>query len=153
MLRRILLLLTILGNALLLAFVAADSNAQTISKVVTGPPVQPVANPCQRFNAGSTVRNPPALFSSNGVLSVRFSYQQTTDSAGRLLHCFMTPDGLQDPTLHVKPGDRLSITVTNNTPASPLGEIFNPPNCGDDQVEFTPPDSSGNFAGSATNIH
>jgi FtsP/CotA-like multicopper oxidase with cupredoxin domain len=151
--RRILLLFTILGNVLLLAFAATDSSAQTISKVVTGPPVQPVANPCQRFSAGDTVRNPPALFSSNGVLSVRFSYQQTTDSAGRLLHCFMTPDGLQDPTLHVKPGDRLSITVTNNTPASPLGEMFNPPNCGDDTVEFTPPAAGAASVGSSVNIH
>jgi FtsP/CotA-like multicopper oxidase with cupredoxin domain len=30
----------------------------------------------------------------------------------------MTPSGLENPTLHVKPGDTLSITVTNNTPFS-----------------------------------
>src|SRR5690348_2881877 len=77
-------------------------------------PVAPVANPCApRFAAGSTIHNPPALFSSHGVLNVRFSYQQTTDSVGRLLHCFMTEDGLQEPTLHVNPGDTLNITVTN----------------------------------------
>lgn len=88
------------------------------------------------------VHNPPALFSANGVLNVQFSYQQTTDSVGRLLHCFMTPNGVQDPTLHVNPGDRLIITVTNNTPASPVEEVFNAPNCGDTSMD-----------GSSLNIH
>ena len=49
-------------------------------------PVAPVSNPCQRFTAGNIVHQPPALFSQNGVLNVRFSYQQTTDAQGRLLH-------------------------------------------------------------------
>ena len=158
MLRRPLLVSSIVTSASLLAYAPASPGAPALvaaPSVSTIPPipVAPVPNACARFKPGAVVHNPPALFSVNGVLNVRFSYQQTTDSAGRLLHCFMTPGGLQDPTLHVKPGDTLKVTVTNNTPASPLGEIFNPPNCGDDQVEFTPPDSSGNFAGSATNIH
>jgi len=67
-------------------------------------PVAPVPNSCTpRFAAGSVIHNPPALYSSNGELDVRFSYQQTTDSVGRLLHCFMTDTGLQEPTLHVSP--------------------------------------------------
>jgi FtsP/CotA-like multicopper oxidase with cupredoxin domain len=100
-------------------------------------PVAPVPNPCTpRFTAGSVVQQPPALFSHNGVLSVRFSYQQTTDSLGNLVHCFMTPDRIQEPTLHVNPGDTLNITVTNNTPAQPFGETFNAPACGDKTVQF-----------------
>jgi FtsP/CotA-like multicopper oxidase with cupredoxin domain len=66
--------------------------------------------------AGSVVVNPPSLFSSNGVLAVRFSYQHVFDAFNRELFCFMTPDGLQNPTLHVRPGDHLVITVTNNLP-------------------------------------
>jgi FtsP/CotA-like multicopper oxidase with cupredoxin domain len=97
-------------------------------------PVLPVANPCPRFNAGSVVHNPPALFSSNGFLRVRFSYQQRIDHDGMELLCFMTPDGLVDPTLHVKPGDHLIITITNNTPSTPaMMPRLNPPNCGDAQ--------------------
>ena len=92
--------------------------------------VAPVANPCPRFAAGSVVHQPPALFSQNGVLAVQFSYQTTTDSAGRTLYCFMTPSGLENPTLHVKPGDTLQLTVTNNTPAQPLTMKLNSPNCG-----------------------
>lgn len=128
--------------------------AQATNAVASNPqPVVPVPNPCPRFKAGTVVGEPPALSSQNGVLNVRFSYQQTTDSVGRLLHCFMTPDGLEEPTLHVKPGDTLQITVTNNTPPSPLGETYNPPNCGDATVEFTPPPSGIASIGSSVNIH
>jgi FtsP/CotA-like multicopper oxidase with cupredoxin domain len=119
---------------LILVFVPAVSFAQIVKTGYDQSPVPPVANPCPRFNPGSVVHNPPALFSSNGVLQVRFSYQHRFDSDGTELLCFMTPGGLEDPTLHVKPGDHLIITVTNNTPST---EAFmpplNPPNCGNPQ--------------------
>jgi len=127
-----------------------------VSAFATTPtPVAPVDNPCPRLSAGDVIHNPPALYSSNGVLNVRFSYQQTTDSAGRLLHCFMTDTGLEDPTLHVNPGDTLNITVTNNTPDQPLtlGETFSPPNCGNTTVEFAPPASGITSQGASLNIH
>jgi FtsP/CotA-like multicopper oxidase with cupredoxin domain len=92
-------------------------------------PVAPVASPCPRPAAGSFVENPPALFSSGGVLAVNFSYQTRTDADGRTLFCFMTPEGLENPTLHVRPGDHLQITLTNNTPATPVEMELNPPHC------------------------
>ncbi len=92
--------------------------------------IPPVDNPCPRAAAGSVVTNPPALTSQNGLLSVDFSYQTTTDTDGRQLYCLMTPDGLENPTLHIKPGDRLVINVTNNTPAASFVMNINPPNCG-----------------------
>lgn len=147
-------LLRVVTGVVLLATLPVCLLAQTAApSTSTIKPVAPVANPCSRLQAGGTVHNPPALFSSNGVLNVRFSYQQTTDSAGRLLHCFMTDSGIEEPTLHVNPGDTLNITVTNNTPASPLGEIFNPPNCGDTTVQFTPPANGISSVGSSVNIH
>jgi len=118
--------------------------------------VPPVANPCGRFTAGSVIHQPPALFSSNGVLSVRFSYQTTTDSYGRQLFCFMTPDGLENPTLHVNPGDTLNITVTNNTPTNPVGEMremYNEPNCGDTTQQTQNPAKSNGMTGGSMNIH
>jgi FtsP/CotA-like multicopper oxidase with cupredoxin domain len=119
-------------------------------------PVSPVANACARFTAGSVVHQPPALFSQSGVLNVRFSYQTTIDSAGRQLFCFMTPDGLENPTLHVNPGDTLNITVTNNTPTSPIGdtfELYNPPNCGDTTQVTQDPAQNGGMTGGSMNIH
>jgi FtsP/CotA-like multicopper oxidase with cupredoxin domain len=93
-------------------------------------PVPPVPNPCPRPAAGTVVANPPSLFSDDGVLSVRFSYQHRIDAVGRELFCFMTPDGLQNPTLHVNPGDHLIITVTNNLPPGTGSMAVNAPNCG-----------------------
>lgn len=109
-------------------------------------PVAPVPNPCPRFKAGSVIHQPPALFSQNGVLNVRFSYQQTTDGAGRTLFCFMTPNGLENPTLHVKPGDTLNVTVTNNATDSPVVEqVFD--------STFSPTCGNTNMTASSMNIH
>ena len=111
---------------------AAAQTTTTTTSLLT--PVLPVAHPCPRFNAGSVAHNPPALFSSNGVLQVKFSYQHRFDKDGNELLCFMTPDGMEDPTLHVKPGDHLVITVTNNTPSTPaFMPPLKPPNCGNPQ--------------------
>jgi len=122
-------------------------------------PVAPVSNPCTRFTAGSVIHQPPALFSQNGVLNVQFSYQTTTDSVGRQLYCFMTPSGLENPTLHVNPGDTMNITVTNNTPFSEVGdtdEHFNPPNCGDNTFENQASTTNSQgfpMTGGSMNIH
>jgi FtsP/CotA-like multicopper oxidase with cupredoxin domain len=89
-----------------------------------------VENPCPRPPAGTVVQNAPALFSNNGVLSVRFSYQHRFDATGRELFCFMTPEGLQNPTLHLHPGDTLSITITNHLPQGTGPMALNAPNCG-----------------------
>src|SRR5579863_5919170 len=76
------------------------------------------ANPCPRFSAGSAVRNPPALYSEDGSLTVNLSYNTVTDADGRPLYCFTTPDGTESPTLHVRAGDRLIVNVKNNLPAA-----------------------------------
>ena len=76
---------------------------------------------CPRPPAGSVATSPPDLWSHNGVLNVVFDYYTTLDVAGRTLFCFITPDGLQSPTLHVNPGDVLNVRVTNRNPSPPPG--------------------------------
>jgi FtsP/CotA-like multicopper oxidase with cupredoxin domain len=98
--------------------------------------------PCPRpFPPGSVVQNPPALFSSGGVLNVTFSYQNGTDANGNDTFCFVTPDGLQNPTLHVKPGETLNISVTNNDTRTPMPMnppmSIDPPLCGDAPLDTT----------------
>jgi FtsP/CotA-like multicopper oxidase with cupredoxin domain len=124
--------LVVLAFSQMCAF--AQTTTTTSSSLASVPPV---ANPCPRFAAGSVIHQPAALFSQNGVLSVHFSYQTITDSAGRTLFCFMTPSGLENPTLHVKPGDHLIITVTNNTPAGAFDMTINAPNCGPGGMNMT----------------
>jgi hypothetical protein len=69
--------------------------------------------PCPRFDAGSLLQQPEDLYSANGVLDVRLSYRTRMDSSGNTLYCFVTENGAQSPTLHVYPGDRLSIHLKN----------------------------------------
>jgi FtsP/CotA-like multicopper oxidase with cupredoxin domain len=49
----------------------------------------------------------------------------------------MTPSGLENPTLHVKPGDHLIITVTNNTAPGSLMMTIDAPNCGPGGTDMT----------------
>jgi FtsP/CotA-like multicopper oxidase with cupredoxin domain len=80
-------------------------------------PIAAIAqSPCPRFAPGSTVTNPPALFSQDGTLTVNLAYNTEQDAQGRTLYCFTTPDGSEGPTLHINPGDHLIINVKNDLP-------------------------------------
>lgn len=71
---------------------------------------------CPRGAPGSVVFNPTVYSSKNHVLQASLSYETRVDYAGRQLFCFMTSDGYQNPTLHVSPGDKLILHVTNHVP-------------------------------------
>lgn len=90
-------------------------------------------DPCPRFAPGSIVTQPVDLFSANGVLTVNFSYNTSLDENGNPKYCFITPDGTQSPTLHVRPGDHLIINATNNLPSpspnSMMMEVTGPNVC------------------------
>ena len=150
--------------SVLIALTAVGATGGVAALAQTTTPVAPVANACQRFAAGSAVQQPSALFSQNGVLNVRFSYQTTPDQYGRQLFCFMTPNGLENPTLYLNPGDTLNITVTNNTPLPAAGpnevittEVFNPPTCGNTTEVEANADLGGfdypYMTGGSMNIH
>jgi FtsP/CotA-like multicopper oxidase with cupredoxin domain len=76
---------------------------------------------CPRPAPGSVVTPPPDLYSSGGALTLSLNYFTSMDDTGRTLFCFVTPDGMESPTLHVNPGDTVNIHVTNQVPAAPLG--------------------------------
>jgi len=106
------------------------------------PPVAPVANTCPGQQQAARLPTRRDFHSANGTLTVSLSFQTRVDEHGRRIFCFMTPDGLQNPMLHVMPGDTLAITVTNNTPRG-VGQMgIDPPHCG-----------SPTMSSSAVNIH
>ncbi len=74
------------------------------------------SSPCERFPQGSVVQEPEHLYSKDGVLQVDFTYQTNQDEFGQTLYCFVNSDGAQSPTLHVRPGDTLILTLTNLVP-------------------------------------
>ena len=82
---------------------------------------RPPNNLCPRPDPGTIVGPQPHLYSSNGVLNASFDYYTTVDAAGRTLFCFVMPDGMQSPTLHVRPGDTLNLSVINRNPPAPPG--------------------------------
>ena len=79
----------------------------------------PVHGSCPRPAEGSDVQPPPDLFSAHGKLKLAFNYWTDLDSRNRTLFCFVTPDGMQSPTLHVNPGDTIEIALTNRVPLPP----------------------------------
>jgi FtsP/CotA-like multicopper oxidase with cupredoxin domain len=98
--------------------------------------------PCARPNAGAVIPRPPDLYSVHGVLKLALSYVTRIDSVGRTLFCFKTQDGLESPTLHVRPGDTLDIEVTNSVPSlpasAPVEIVSNASNaCGDKTMTET----------------
>jgi FtsP/CotA-like multicopper oxidase with cupredoxin domain len=99
----------------LLAVLIAAALAPPLARAAPAPG----SDPCVRPAAGSIVELPTDLYSRNGVLAVSFNYFTSVDDAGRTLFCFVTPDGIESPTLHVNPGDRLEIALTNRNPAPP----------------------------------
>ncbi len=76
-------------------------------------------SPCPRPEPGAEVQPPPDMTSENGKLNVRFNYFTAVDLRGRTRFCFVTPNGRQSPTLRVKPGDKIVMTVTNLVPEVP----------------------------------
>lgn len=78
---------------------------------------------CARPAAGSVVAPAPDLYSADGVLNVTLDYITSIDGANRTLFCYVTPDRLEAPTLHVRPGDTLNITLVNLEPPLPSGAM------------------------------
>ena len=50
-------------------------------------------------------------------MQVTFTYQTAVDANGNTLYCFISQDGTESPTLHLKPGDTLVLTLKNLLPA------------------------------------
>jgi len=77
---------------------------------------------CPRPAIGATIFNPPELRSRNGKLEVtlHLKYQQTPVSEGPPRYCYITEDGIESPTLRVRPGDELVIHLRNDL--APAGD-------------------------------
>ena len=68
---------------------------------------------CPRPAAGSAVPEPEDLRSENGVLKVELTYRNFVDADGHMRYCYVSKDGSQAPTLRLKPGDELILSLKN----------------------------------------
>ncbi len=73
---------------------------------------------CFRGALGSTVPEPADLRSQNGQLKVDLALRTSVDSQGQTRYCYVDQVGNQSPTLRVKPGDRVTLTLRNELPPS-----------------------------------
>ena len=104
----------------------ADFEEQLSSFAGVAETPDPADAVCQRQAAGSAIVSPPSLYSSNGVLTVNFSFKTTVDRQGLTRYCYAytSADGTtsyQAPNLRVNPGDQLVIHFTNALAASGAG--------------------------------
>lgn len=120
------------------------------------------AQVCPRFTPGSAVTPQEDLFSKDGVLTVSLTYQTTVDQFGNTLFCFTDGNGAESPTLHVNPGDRIAMSVTNQMPSAQAQMAMTMPaghmtadrtplnqNCGS-QVPMSPSSVNVHFHGTNT---
>jgi FtsP/CotA-like multicopper oxidase with cupredoxin domain len=75
---------------------------------------EPSENACQRPQPGSAVLEPQDLHSHDGVLQVDLSIHNQKEPDGSIRYCFLTPDGIQSPTLRLKRGDLLILRFKND---------------------------------------
>lgn len=73
---------------------------------------------CFRGALGSTAPEPEDLRSKDGELRVELAFRRFVDSQGQTQYCYIDKAGHQSPTLRVKPGDRLTLTLRNEIPSS-----------------------------------
>jgi len=68
---------------------------------------------CRRPTVGAIVPEPEDLHSENGVLRVELTYRSSLEANGSRRYCYLAKDGSEAPTLHLKPGDLLILTLKN----------------------------------------
>ncbi len=75
----------------------------------------------QRPAPGSIVAEPEDLHSQNGVLQVNLTYRNSLEANGPTRYCYVYENRTEAPTLRLKPGDLLILTLKNevSSPSSP----------------------------------
>jgi FtsP/CotA-like multicopper oxidase with cupredoxin domain len=75
----------------------------------------------QRPAAGTIVGEPEDLHSQNGVLQVNLTYRNSLEANGQSHYCYVYENRTEAPTLRLKPGDLLILTLKNEVslPSAP----------------------------------
>src|ERR1700689_593666 len=74
---------------------------------------QAASDPCVRPPAGSLLSDPAEVRSSDGVLSLELTVRNFREADGSIRYCYVTAAGEQSPTLRMRPGDLLVLTLKN----------------------------------------
>jgi FtsP/CotA-like multicopper oxidase with cupredoxin domain len=120
----------------------------------TGCPVRPAP--------GSVVSNPLDLYSTNSILRAAFTFQSELGTFLQECYIYQASTGaVEAPTLHLNPGDRLVLSLTNRLsylPPPPPGQnpamtaMARMPGMSERAVKDNPC-TGGTMAATSTNIH
>jgi FtsP/CotA-like multicopper oxidase with cupredoxin domain len=77
-------------------------------------PVLLAQEPCPRPAPGNAVPEPQDLRSHDGVLHVELTVRNHQEADGSTRYCYLLPGGGQSPTLRLRPGDLLVLTLKND---------------------------------------
>jgi FtsP/CotA-like multicopper oxidase with cupredoxin domain len=119
-------------------------DSATAAKIAASPQTSEI---CSRFPAGSVLSAPEDLRSQNGVLKVQLSMRSFFVD-GEMRYCYVNADGNQSPTLRLRPGDLLVLSLKNelSVTSAPLSSAHRhtgaKASCG-----------SGTMTAAATNFH
>jgi FtsP/CotA-like multicopper oxidase with cupredoxin domain len=109
---------------------------------------------CLRPVSGSAVEEPEDLRSQNGVLKVDLTVRNERQQDGSTRYCYLQGNGSQSPTLRLKPGDLLILSLKNQlsdtepgAPGSKGGHFHPKPSAAPD------PCTSGAMTPTSTNLH
>lgn len=72
------------------------------------------AEACRRPAPGGTVPEPEDLRSENGVLKVELTYRSSVEPNGSRRYCYSYKGGSEAPTLRLKPGNLLILSLKND---------------------------------------
>jgi FtsP/CotA-like multicopper oxidase with cupredoxin domain len=102
----------------------------------------------RRPAAGSVVGEPEDLRSQNGVLRVDFTYRNSVDANGQESYCYLYENRIEAPTLRLKPGDLLVLTLKNELTPSPASAAAQ-----SHQHSMPGGCTSGAMSPASTNVH
>ncbi|HEX4674983.1 MAG TPA: hypothetical protein VH209_06610, partial [Steroidobacteraceae bacterium] len=68
---------------------------------------------CTRPAPGTPAEEPEDLRSENGILKVDLTVHNETQPDGSVRYCYVLGDGKQSPTLRLKPGELLILSLRN----------------------------------------
>ena len=94
--------------------VSAFLTAMLLAVVIRASGQNAPTEPCRRPTVGAIVPEPEDLHSENGMLRVELTYRSSLEANGSRRYCYLARDGSEAPTLHLKPGDLLVLSLKND---------------------------------------
>ena len=104
---------TRLAGALSLLFAALGYSGMVAANEPAPRAAQTAHEFCPRPAPGSPAPEPEDLRSENGILKVELTVRNERQSDGSTRYCYVLGDGNQSPTLRLKPGELLILSLRN----------------------------------------